>query len=136
MSRLRSGQWLALTAGGLVLAAMIGIVVTLIALHRLTDAREQVVDRVDPARVAAQVYITGLLNQETGVRGYANAGRDDYLTPYTQGISDAARARERLDQIAASGKVPNLAENVQAAGVASTTWHRADMRWTAQLYAR
>ena len=123
MSRLRSGQWLALTAGGLVLAAMIGIVVTLIALHRLTDAREQVVDRVDPARVAAQVYITGLLNQETGVRGYANAGRDDYLTPYTQGISDAARARERLDQIAASGKVPNLAENVQAAGVASTTWH-------------
>ncbi|WP_445148088.1 sensor histidine kinase [Baekduia sp. Peel2402] len=123
MSRLRSGQWLALTAGGFVLAAMIGVVVTLIALHRLTDAREQVVDRVDPARVAAQVYITGLLNQETGVRGYANAGRDDYLTPYTQGISDATRARERLDEIAASGEVPNLAENVQATGVASTTWH-------------
>jgi signal transduction histidine kinase len=123
MSRLRSGQWLALTAGGLVLAALVGIVVTLLALHRLTNAREQTVDRVDPARVAAQVYITGLLNQETGVRGYANAGSDDFLTPYTQGISDATRARARLDELAATGKVPHLAENVQATGVASTTWH-------------
>jgi signal transduction histidine kinase len=123
MNRLRSGQWLALTAGGLVLAALVGIVVTLVVLHRLTDAREQVVDRVDPARVAAQVYITGLLNQETGVRGYANVGRDDFLTPYTQGVSDAARARARLDELAATGKVPHLAENVMATGVASTTWH-------------
>jgi signal transduction histidine kinase len=123
MSRLRSGQWLALTAGGLVLAALVGIVVTLVALHRLTDAREQVVDRVDPARVAAQVYITGLLNQETGVRGYANTGRQDFLTPYTQGVADAARARTRLDEIAATGEVPNLAEDVMATGVASTTWH-------------
>jgi signal transduction histidine kinase len=123
MNRLRSGQWLALTAGGLVAAALVGIVVTLIALHRLTDARVQVVDRVDPARVAAQVYITALVNQETGVRGYASGGTKDFLTPYTQGTKDAAAARARLDRIAASGKVPHLAENVQATGLASTTWH-------------
>ena len=123
MSRLRSGQWLALTAGGLVAAALVGIVVSLIALHRLTEAREQVVDRVDPARVAAQVYITALVNQETGVRGYANAGTADFLTPFTQGAKDAVRARNRLDQLAATGKVPHLAENVQAVGLASTTWH-------------
>ncbi len=56
MSRLRSGQWLALTAGGLLIAALIGVAVCLIALHRLTIAREQVVDRVDPARLAAGDY--------------------------------------------------------------------------------
>ncbi len=123
MTRLRSGQWLALTAGGLVLAALAGIVVTLVALHRLTDAREQVVDRIDPARVAAQVYITALVNEETGVRGFAAGGTDDFLDPYRQGTSDAIRARDRLDALAATGEVPNLAENVEAAGLASTTWH-------------
>ncbi|HWI72335.1 MAG TPA: ATP-binding protein [Baekduia sp.] len=123
MSRLRSGQWLALTAGGLAAAALVGIVVTLVALHRLTDAREQVVDRVDPARVAAQVYITALLNQETGVRGFAGGGTDDFLAPYVQGTKDAVRARNRLDELAATGRVPHLAENVLAVGLASTTWH-------------
>jgi signal transduction histidine kinase len=123
VSRLRSGQWLALTAGGLVLAALVGIVVTLFALARLTDARVQVVDRVDPARVSAQVYITALVNEETGVRGYASGGARAYLTPYSQGSAEAVRARDRLDQVAASGEVPHLAENVQAVGLASTTWH-------------
>jgi signal transduction histidine kinase len=123
MRRLRSGQWLALTAGGLVLAALVGIVVTLVMLHRLSDARVQVVDRVDPARVAAQVYITALVNEETGVRGYASGGTDDFLAPYRQGSRDAVTARARLDRIAATGDVPHLAENVQALGLASTTWH-------------
>jgi signal transduction histidine kinase len=123
MSRLRSGQWLALTAGGLVLAALVGVVVSLIALHRLTDAREQVVDRVDPARVAAQLYITALLNQETGLRGFASAGGDEFLAPYVAGARDAVAARNRLDEIAATGRVPNLAEDVRGLGLASTTWH-------------
>jgi signal transduction histidine kinase len=123
MSRLRSGQLLALTAGGLVLAALAGVAVTLLMLHRLSDARVQVVDRVDPARVAAQVYITALVNEETGVRGYASAGADDFLDPYRQGSKDAVSARARLDRIAASGEVPHLAENLEALGLASTTWH-------------
>ena len=123
MSKLRSGQWLAITAGGFVLAAMVGIMVTLIALHRLTDARTQVVDRVDPARVAAQVYITALLNQETGLRGYVSTADPSFLEPYTQGTKDAVTARARLDQLAATKRVPNLAENVQAVGLASTSWH-------------
>ncbi|HET6508737.1 MAG TPA: ATP-binding protein [Baekduia sp.] len=123
MSRLRSGQWLALTAGGLVLAALVGIAITLLMLQRLGDARVQVVDRVDPARVAAQVYITALVNEETGVRGYASGGTDDFLAPYRQGSKDAVTARARLDAVVASGKVPRLAENLQAVGLASTTWH-------------
>lgn len=123
MSRLRSGQWLALTAGGLVLAALAGIAVCLIALHRLTDARGQVVDRVDPARVAAQSYLTALVNQETGIRGYAVGGTSDYLVPYDQGGRDAVRARRELTTLAATGKVPRLAEDLQAVALASAAWH-------------
>jgi signal transduction histidine kinase len=123
MSRLRSGQWLALTAGGLVLAALVGIVVCLVALHRLTDARHDVVDRVDPARVASQMYLTALVDQETGIRGYAEAGTAEYLAPYDQGGKDAVRARQQLESLAAGRQVPRLAEDLQGVASASTAWH-------------
>ncbi|WCB97011.1 hypothetical protein DSM104299_05782 [Baekduia alba] len=123
MSRLRSGQWLALTAGGLVVAALVGIVVCLVALHRLTGAREQVVERVDPARVASQFYLTALVDQETGIRGYAAAGTNDYLGPYDLGAKNAVLARKRLDELAATGRVPHLFEDLQGVASASTSWH-------------
>jgi signal transduction histidine kinase len=123
MSRLRSGQWLALAAGVLVVAALVGIVVCLLALARLSDARAQVVDRVDPARIAAQSYITALVNQETGVRGYATGGTRDFLTPYVQGSRDAAAARAALERIARTREVPRLQEDLAAMGLAATSWH-------------
>ncbi|HWH96125.1 MAG TPA: ATP-binding protein [Baekduia sp.] len=123
MRRLRSGQWLALTAGGLVLAALLGIAVCLFALYRLTAARELVVDRIDPARVTAQVYFTALVNQETGIRGYAAGGTQELLAPYLQGSRDAGIARRRLIRLAATHDVPRLESDVDALGVASATWH-------------
>jgi signal transduction histidine kinase len=123
MRRLRSGQWLGLIAGGLIAAALVGIAVCLLALHRLSDARMQVVDRVDPARVVAQNYFTSLVNQETGIRGYAAAGSADYLTPYIAGSHDAAAARRELERLARSGEVPGLQQNLNAMGLAATSWH-------------
>jgi signal transduction histidine kinase len=123
MRRLRSGQWLALTAGGLVAAALVGVVVCLLALQRLADARTQVVDRVDPALVTAQSYFTALVNQETGVRGYAAGGTPDFLVPYMEGSRDATAARKRLEEIGASGKVTSLEDDLRALGLASTSWH-------------
>jgi signal transduction histidine kinase len=123
MNRLRSGQWLALTAGGLLIAALIGVAVCLIALHRLTDAREAVVDRVDPARVASQLYLTALVDQESGIRGYQVGGTPDYLQPYDAGGRDAVQARTRLEQLAATGRVAHLGDDLAAVALASTTWH-------------
>jgi signal transduction histidine kinase len=123
MSRLRSGQWLALTAGGLVVAALIGIVVCLIALHRLSDARRQVVERLDPASVASARYLTALVDEETGLRGFALAGREPFLAPYVTGSRDAAVAHKELQRIAATGDAPGLAEDLRNVGAASSSWH-------------
>jgi signal transduction histidine kinase len=123
MSRLRSGQWLAVTAGGLVFAALIGIAVCLIALHRLSDARRQVVERLDPASVASARYLTALVDEETGLRGFALAGRETFLAPYVTGSRDAAMAHKRLQQIAETGDAPGLAEDLRNVGVASSSWH-------------
>jgi len=123
MRRLRSGQWLALTAGGLVVAALVGVAVCLVALSRLSDARTRLVDQVDPARVLAQEYFTALVNQETGIRGYAAGGTKDFLAPYTSGSRDATAARRRLDAIAASGVIAGLQQDLNTMGLASTSWH-------------
>jgi len=123
MSRLRSGQWLAVTAGGLVFAALIGIVVCLIALHRLSDARRQVVERLDPASVASARYLTALVDEETGLRGFELAGREAFLDPYVKGSRDAAAAHKRLQQIADTGDAPGLQDDLRNVGVASSSWH-------------
>jgi signal transduction histidine kinase len=123
MSRLRSGQWLALTAGGLVIAALIGIALVLLALHRLTDARTAVVDRVDPARVVSAQYLNALVNEESGIRGYALSGRREFLAPYAEGSDAASSARAKLGAIARTGDAPDLAEDLTTVGVRSTSWH-------------
>jgi signal transduction histidine kinase len=123
MSRLRSGQWLAVTAGGLIFAALIGIVVCLLALQRLGDARRQVVERLDPAAVASARYLTGLLDQETGLRGFELSGQETFLRPYVTGSRDAAMAHKQLQQIAETGDAPGLAEDLRNVGAASSAWH-------------
>jgi signal transduction histidine kinase len=123
MSRLRSRQWVAVTAGVLVVAALVGVAVCLIALQRLTDARTAVVDRADPARVFAAQYLNGLINEETGIRGFALSGRREFLTPFSVGARSSATARRRLQAIADIGDLPRLADDLTAIGVRSTAWH-------------
>jgi signal transduction histidine kinase len=124
LGRRTTSQWLALTAGLLVLAALVGIGLCLLALHRLSDARTQVVDRVDPARLAAGDYQRALVDQETGVRGYALSGRAAFLQPYRAGAADAARARARVTDIAHMGAIPGLEPGLAAVVAAQRRWER------------
>jgi signal transduction histidine kinase len=122
LSRLTSGRWLAVTSGVLIVAALAGLALCLLALSRLADARVQVVDRVDPARVAAAQYVTAVLDEETGLRGYALTGRSEFLGPFQQGVAASRAARGRLRRIAAQGAIPELAADVDRIGVAVLGW--------------
>ena len=42
-------------------------------------------DRIQPARSASFQLQNSLLDQETGVRGYALTGDDSFLDPYEKG---------------------------------------------------
>jgi signal transduction histidine kinase len=123
MSRLRSSQWLAVTAGGLVVASLLGLALVLLALQRLGDARTVVVDRADPARVLSSQYLNALINEETGIRGYALSGHREFLSPYADGSLQASTARRRLQAIAETGDVPDLADDLTSIGSRSTSWH-------------
>ncbi|HEX5812908.1 MAG TPA: ATP-binding protein, partial [Pseudonocardia sp.] len=59
---------------------------------RLTEAREALLDQIGPAVRAAQNLEVALLNQETGIRGYALIGNAEFLVPYRDGLADETTA--------------------------------------------
>ena len=71
-----------------------------IALVSLHDARNRVVDVIDPATLAAQQLDNALVNQETGIRGYALSAQQTFLAPYTAGVAAEQAAISTLRRLA------------------------------------
>jgi signal transduction histidine kinase len=71
-----------------------------IALVSLSGARNRVINVIDPATVAAQQLDNALVNQETGVRGYALSAQQSFLSPYTDGVTQEQAAIKSLRQLA------------------------------------
>ncbi len=65
---------------------------------REVDARNHLVDVVDPARLDAQSLLSDYVDEETGVRGYVLSHEESFLQPYTAGV---ASARDDLSQLGA-----------------------------------
>ena len=68
------------------------------ALADLTTARNRVVNTLDPAAFHASQLEVELLNQETGVRGYALTAQLAFLTPYDRGLAEQRRQVATLRQ--------------------------------------
>ena len=85
-----------LGAGVTALLMLVAIVSGAIALGRLSAARTVLLDEVGPAARANQDLARALLNQETGIRGFALSGDPTTLVPYRDGRTEEARAIEVL----------------------------------------
>ncbi len=108
--RFRVNQWFAIATVLLGIVTVASIVAGVVAIVRLTDARELVVDRLDPASSAALRLSNALVNEETGVRGYVLAGEADFLAPYRAG---------RIEEVRARGELRRLVDHRSLAGVAN-----------------
>jgi signal transduction histidine kinase len=75
-----------------VLILLVAIIAGSVSLARLTEARETLLDQMGPAVRANQSLEVALLNQETGIRGYALTGDAEFLVPYRDGLADEAAA--------------------------------------------
>src|SRR5580693_5113737 len=84
----------------LLLFSVVSVVAGGIALVSLHDARNRVINVIDPATLATQQ----LVNAETGVRGYALSAQQSFLTPYTDGVAAEMTAIDSLRQLA--GRLP------------------------------
>ncbi len=67
-----------------------------LALLSLRDNRARVVGTLDPAVLQAQRLDTALVDQETGVRGYALSAQQDFLAPYYTGVAEEKNAISAL----------------------------------------
>jgi signal transduction histidine kinase len=78
------------------LAAMVAGGLALLSLH---NNRQRVIDTLDPAALQVQQLNIALLDQETGVRGYALSAQLDFLAPYTSGVTEEQNATKALQAI-------------------------------------
>jgi signal transduction histidine kinase len=88
----------------LLLFSVASVVTGALALVSLTGARNRVVGVIDPAALQAQLLDNALVNQETGVRGYALSAQRDFLTPYTDGVAQEESAARALQAV--TGQLP------------------------------
>jgi signal transduction histidine kinase len=114
LSRIIGGAVLLMTVFSLAAVA-----VGALALVHLDQQRQRIELTIDPAALAAQQLYSALLNQETGVRGYALSAQPDFLAPYTQGIAAETTAvsqlRELLPQLPAAS-VADFTQTLTQAG--------------------
>jgi signal transduction histidine kinase len=93
------------SVSALAVVVLAAIIVGGLALSNLADARERVVQQIDPALQQSLRLESSLVDQETGVRGFALGADQDVLNPYTAGTANqeasVAELRELLSDLPA-----------------------------------
>ncbi|GAA3484678.1 sensor histidine kinase [Streptomyces yanii] len=96
LSPLSVQNWVHLILAGFVLVVCGCLVVGGLVLSRISDRTTELVDRIQPARSSAFQLQNALLDQETGVRGFALTGDKTFLEPYEAGKRDEQRRIARV----------------------------------------
>ncbi|HZI39617.1 MAG TPA: ATP-binding protein [Acidimicrobiia bacterium] len=109
-----------LAAGALGLVALAFTTLTFTA---LLDARSRLIDRLDPAVLAGRDLRSALLNQESGLRGFALAADEPFLEPYTRGRADEEAAVRHLH--AAIGRDPRFTTALNDTLQRAAEWRQA-----------
>jgi signal transduction histidine kinase len=122
--RRTANQWFVLTVGALVALSALSVVASIVSLQRLGDARTLLVDRLDPSVLDAERLSTALVDQETGVRGFALTGEERFLEPYRRGRRDAARSLFNLQDRSRQEGVAQLRDDLGEVQRLAGDWQR------------
>jgi len=120
--RLRASQWFALSVVLLVLVGVGGTVASVLSLQRLSDARVQLTEHLSPAAITAGYLRAAMVDQETGLRGFALTDDEALLEPYESGREETARALDELARLAALDDVEGTRDDVRAVRDAVREW--------------
>jgi signal transduction histidine kinase len=116
------GQVFAVACGGLVVVAVVGIVAGVLALHSLSSARALTVSRIDPASNAALTLGNGLIDEETGVRGYVITGKLEFLAPYTAGLAREHQSLATLEQLTRTSPLTQARNDITLVRAKAEIW--------------
>ncbi|RDG37723.1 sensor histidine kinase [Streptomyces corynorhini] len=112
--------WVQLILGALVLVVCCCTVLAGVLLARTNDRTNEIVDRIQPARSNAFQLQRALLDQETGVRGFALSDDPSFLAPYQKGITDERHYTGRMT--AFIGSDPRFAGDLTRITRAAGKW--------------
>ena len=121
MARMSVGALLGATIGVLLALAVAGIGVALIADGQLTRNRHLLLDQVSPARRTAVSLESALVNEETGVRGFALTNEPSFLEPYDTVLLAERAAYAELEARERGVGAP-LTARVAAVRAAADAW--------------
>ncbi|TGN72864.1 HAMP domain-containing protein [Streptomyces bauhiniae] len=102
------------------LLVLVGTVVGANLLNRTADATDKLLLGVQPAQTEAYRLQAALVNQETGIRGYAISADKRFLTPYTEGKKNEAQSADRLRRLV--GDRPDLRADLDAVERQAAQW--------------
>ncbi|BDH05158.1 histidine kinase [Streptomyces seoulensis] len=120
--RLTVQGWFYLVLSLMTFLVLLGTVVGANLLNRTADATDTLLEGVQPAQTEAYRLQAALVNQETGIRGYAITADKRFLTPYTDGKRNEAESAARLSKLL--GKRPELRADLAAVERQAADWRR------------
>jgi signal transduction histidine kinase len=121
-NRFRVSQWFAIATAILLTVLLLGMAAGVVAIVRLTDARSLQVDHLDPAATAALRLSNALINEETGVRGYALAGDESFLEPYRDGRIEEQAATRELRELVDDAGLEEIAADLDTVEQRAERW--------------
>ncbi|CAM5305255.1 histidine kinase OS=Streptomyces microflavus OX=1919 GN=HUT09_31715 PE=4 SV=1 [Streptomyces microflavus] len=122
-ARLSVQNWVHLILGGFIVVVCACLVVGGLVLARMSDQTNDLVDRIQPARSVSFQLQNALLDQETGVRGFALTGDDSFLEPYEAGKAAERERLARARQLV--GGQEQFARDLDAIEAAARQWRES-----------
>lgn len=101
VGRLTARAWFQLVIALIILVVLLGALVGARVIADTNTVTDRLVEQTQPASAEAYRLQSALVNQETGLRGYAIAADPQFLEPYTEGRREQARATARLRELLA-----------------------------------
>ncbi len=123
VSRFTTSQWFALAASALALITAVGTALGVVAIARLTDARNTVLDRNGPAVLAQLQLNTALVNQESGLRGFVLTGREQFLAPYRDGRISERAQYAALERVLSGEEMAAVRSDTALVRERAVAWH-------------
>ncbi|MET8654002.1 sensor histidine kinase [Nocardia aurea] len=118
--RLTVQTWFQLVLGLMALLVLVSTVAGAALIAQTNRVADRLLDYVQPAATEAYRLQTALVNQETGIRGYAITADPQFFTPYLEGRAQQARSTARLRELLAGR--PALLADLDAVESAAALW--------------
>ncbi len=119
-SHLTTRGWQALVLFVMGVMVLAGAAVGAVLLHRTDKMSHELIDNIQPARVAACQLQAALRDQETGIRGYVITADRQFLAPYYDGQHAESVAADDIRHRV--GRHSNLIADLDAIEQAAARW--------------